>query len=62
MQMMVRRMRIAVTGTHVAGSVLGDGASSVVAGHKVVRGLAYESELVFEVIEQWANWFDECIA
>ena len=37
-------------------------ASSVVAGHKVVRGLAYESELVFEAIEQWANWSDECIA
>jgi serine protease AprX len=49
-------------GTHVAGSVLGDGASSVAAGHEVVRGLAYESELVFEAIEQWANWTDEYIA
>lgn len=49
-------------GTHVAGSVLGDGASSVAAGHDVVRGLAYESELVFEAIEQWADWTDEYIA
>jgi serine protease AprX len=49
-------------GTHVAGSVQGDGALSVVAGHEVVRGVAYESELVFEAIEHWANWTDKYIA
>lgn len=49
-------------GTHVAGSVLGDGASSMAAGHEVIRGLAYESKLLFQAIEQRADWTDEYIA
>lgn len=46
-------------GTHVSGSVLGDGSSSVSAGHEIVRGIAYRSKLYFQAIEQWMDWTDE---
>ena len=49
-------------GTHVSGSVLGNGASSMAAGHEVIRGLAYESKLLFQAIEQRADWTDEYVA
>lgn len=39
-------------GTHVAGSVLGSGARSGGA----VRGIAYCARLVFQAVEQWADW------
>lgn len=47
-------------GTHVAGSVLGSGASSAglagLAGP--VRGLAYKAKLVFQAVEQEMKWKD----
>jgi serine protease AprX len=44
-------------GTHVAGSVLGDGSSSIITNQKPpVRGLAYGAKLVFQAIEQWMDW------
>ncbi len=45
-------------GTHVAGSVLGDGTGSEkIKGHdKPVRGIAYEAELVFQAVEQEMYW------
>jgi serine protease AprX len=47
-------------GTHVAGSVLGDGTSSVglpdLAGR--VRGLAHKAKLVFQAVEQELDWKD----
>ena len=47
-------------GTHVAGSVLGSGASSAglagLAGP--VRGLAYRARLVFQAVEQETKWKD----
>lgn len=39
-------------GTHVAGSVLGNGAQS----DDDIRGMAYEAQLVFQAIEQWIDW------
>ncbi|HKQ21175.1 MAG TPA: S8 family serine peptidase [Nitrososphaeraceae archaeon] len=47
-------------GTHVAGSVLGDGSSSVASKDKdIVKGIAYEAKLLFQAVEQWMNWTDE---
>lgn len=47
-------------GTHVSGSVLGDGSSSVAANNNIViKGLAYEAKLVFQAIEQWMDWTDK---
>ncbi|MFD4444810.1 S8 family serine peptidase [Nocardia sp. NPDC058519] len=44
-------------GTHVAGSVLGDGiASTAVPGQPVIRGLATKAKLVFQAIEQALDW------
>lgn len=47
-------------GTHVAGSVLGNGAASVgLAGLSgPVRGLAYKANLVFQAVEQEMKWKD----
>jgi hypothetical protein len=47
-------------GTHVAGSVLGNGtASSALPGSpKPIRGLAYNAKLVFQAIEQELKWKD----
>lgn len=47
-------------GTHVAGSVLGDGSDSLgVAGiSKPIRGLAYKARLIFQAIEQRMDWKD----
>ena len=42
-------------GTHVAGSVLGDGAASA-GTTAVVRGHAYKAKLVFQAIEQEMKW------
>ena len=41
-------------GTHVAGSVLGDGQAS----NGAIRGLAYKARLVFQAIEQEMKWRD----
>ena len=44
-------------GTHVAGSVLGDGtASTALAGQVPVRGVAHKAKLVFQAIEQSLDW------
>ena len=45
-------------GTHVAGSILGNGTNSVgIAGLKgLVRGLAYNARLVFQAVEQEMKW------
>lgn len=45
-------------GTHVTGSVLGSGALSIgLPGQsKLVRGLAYEANLVFQAVEQELQW------
>ncbi|MEJ2165214.1 MAG: S8 family serine peptidase [Desulfobacterales bacterium] len=45
-------------GTHVAGSVLSNGAASLrIPGNAVpVRGLAYKAELVFQAVEQEMQW------
>jgi serine protease AprX len=47
-------------GTHVAGSVLGSGASSAGLAGLVgpVRGLAYKARLVFQAVEQETKWRD----
>jgi subtilisin family serine protease len=46
-------------GTHVAGSVLGDGAvSSTIAGHAPIRGIARAARLVFQAVEQAMDWKD----
>jgi subtilisin family serine protease len=42
-------------GTHVAGSVLGDGTASA-GGPVRVRGHAYEAKLVFQAVEQEMRW------
>ncbi|WP_128548048.1 S8 family serine peptidase [Larkinella soli] len=51
-------------GTHVAGSVLGDGTNSVglagLAGS--VRGLAYKARLVFQAVEQELKWKNPAFA
>jgi len=47
-------------GTHVAGSVLGDGAASIVVPGVAnpIRGLAYNARLVFQAVEQEVQWKD----
>jgi serine protease AprX len=47
-------------GTHVAGSVLGNGSasSSLPGSPKPIRGLAYNAKLVFQAIEQELKWKD----
>ncbi len=42
-------------GTHVAGSVLGDGTASA-GGPVRIRGHAYEAKLVFQAVEQEMRW------
>ncbi len=43
-------------GTHVAGSVCGDGSASLSVQSDAVRGLAYGAALVFQAIEQRLAW------
>jgi hypothetical protein len=44
-------------GTHVAGSVLGDGtASGSLAGQAPIRGIAHKARLVFQSVEQALDW------
>lgn len=44
-------------GTHVAGSVLGDGsASATLPGQAPVRGIAHKARLVFQAVEQALDW------
>ena len=45
-------------GTHVSGSVCGDGSAAAEAQAEVVRGLAAEAQLVFQAIEQTLEWTD----
>ncbi|PKO23620.1 MAG: serine protease [Chloroflexi bacterium HGW-Chloroflexi-1] len=45
-------------GTHVAGSVCGNGSTALAAGHEAIRGLAFGAELVFQAIEQELAWTD----
>ena len=45
-------------GTHVAGSVCGNGAAALAAGHEAIRGVAFRSGLVFQAIEQKLAWTD----
>lgn len=42
-------------GTHVSGSILGDGSASV-AGADLIRGHAYKAKLVFQAVEQQMRW------
>jgi subtilisin family serine protease len=42
-------------GTHVAGSVLGDGTASM-GGPDRIRGLAHKAKLVFQAVEQEMKW------
>jgi serine protease AprX len=45
-------------GTHVAGSVLGDGLAAMSAGSSMVpKGIAPEAKLYFQAVEQKVNWF-----
>ncbi len=44
-------------GTHVTGSVLGDGtASAALAGQAPIRGIAHKARLVFQAVEQALDW------
>ena len=44
-------------GTHVTGSVLGDGtASTALAGQAPIRGIAHKARLVFQAVEQALDW------
>lgn len=43
-------------GTHVSGSVLGNGAKSVSLGLDPIQGVAPEAQLVFQAIEQRPDW------
>lgn len=43
-------------GTHVAGSVMGNGAASLAVQSTPVRGLAHEATLVFQAVEQRLKW------
>jgi len=43
-------------GTHVSGSVLGDGAQAESLGLSPIAGMAPEAELVFQAIEQTPKW------
>ena len=45
-------------GTHVAGSICGNGTASLSVQPDPVRGLAYEATLVFQAIEQRLQWTD----
>ena len=46
-------------GTHVAGSVLGNGTGTkTVSGAPLVRGAAYKAKLVFQAVEQAIEWKD----
>ncbi len=45
-------------GTHVAGSVCGNGSASLAAQPEPVRGLAFEGNLVFQAVEQHLDWTD----
>ena len=46
-------------GTHVAGSVLGDGtASAALVGQTPIRGIAHGARLVFQAVEQSLDWKD----
>ncbi len=45
-------------GTHVAGSVCGNGSASLAVQPDAVRGLAFEGSLVFQAIEQRLQWTD----
>ena len=45
-------------GTHVSGSVFGDGKTSLEVQPDPVRGLAFEATLVFQAIEQTLKWTD----
>jgi serine protease AprX len=42
-------------GTHVSGSILGNGAASA-GGPNLIRGHAYQAKLVFQAVEQQMNW------
>lgn len=42
-------------GTHVAGSVLGNGSKS----SGLIRGIAFGATLVFQAVEQWTDWNPE---
>jgi len=42
-------------GTHVAGSILGNGTASADSPHPI-RGLAYRAELVFQAVQQEMKW------
>ncbi len=44
-------------GTHVTGSVAGDGARS--SGQ--FKGLAYEASITMQAVEQYTNWSDACL-
>lgn len=48
-------------GTHVAGSVLGDGKQAAAMGLTPVKGMAPEAELVFQAIEQTPEWNTQAI-
>jgi subtilisin family serine protease len=43
-------------GTHVAGSIVGDGSVSKARGLAPIRGMAPEALLVFQAVEQVADW------
>ncbi|MCX7670814.1 MAG: S8 family serine peptidase, partial [Anaerolineae bacterium] len=44
-------------GTHVAGSICGNGAAALAANNgEIIRGLAAEAQLVFQAIEQTLQW------
>jgi len=45
-------------GTHVAGSVCGNGSASLAVQPEPVRGLAFEGNLVFQAVEQRLQWTD----
>ena len=45
-------------GTHVTGSVCGDGAVALAAQGQAVRGLAPEARVIFQAIEQKLQWSD----
>ncbi len=43
-------------GTHVCGSILGNGARSIERGLDPIQGIAPEAELVFQAVEQTMQW------
>ncbi|MFO0914973.1 MAG: S8 family serine peptidase [Pirellulales bacterium] len=47
-------------GTHVAGSAVGSGliSSQLLQPGQLIRGVAYEAELVFQAVEQECRWID----